>query len=274
MSTSFNSLEIDSNAGSQMRRTKSSPLLPEMERDGSSDDIRKPALRSNPSLSNLQENLEVLANVANQSFQNLPKPPQKVVSIWKAFRDFAFQGSVIDLAVGIILGGAFGNVVNSLVNDIIMPPIGWLLSGVDFANIFILLKRGKKNRITKATYKSLNQAKEDGAVTVNMGVFLNSVLNFVVISVIIFTFVRMISRVKTKTEVATMKKCEHCCSKIHWKAKKCAYCTSDLKVDQTVRIVEVEENDELEESEDGFKPKKYLKKNLKKQLSKTALMKL
>lgn len=192
------------------------------------------------SFNNIQENLNALASAAEQSLQtivyeNLPKPPPKVVSIWKEFRDFAFQGSIIDLAVGIILGGAVGSVINSLVNDIVMPPIGWLLSGVDFANIFLLLKRGKKNKLTKGQYKSLSQAKEDGAVTVNVGVFLNSVLNFVVISVIIFAFVRTINQAKEdrkhkdkEGKSHKTKKCIYCYSKIDFRARKCPYCTSIL----------------------------------------------
>src|SRR5262249_157580 len=121
------------------------------------------------------------------------------------------KGSVIDLAVGIIVGGAFGKIVNSLVNDVIIPPIGWLLSVVDLANIFVLLKRGKKHRITKSRYKSLTHAREDGAVTVNVGVFLNTVLNFVVISVIIFTFVRTINKIKRKKK-PKVALCKHCFS--------------------------------------------------------------
>jgi len=171
-----------------------------------------------------------------------------VVSIWKEFRDFAFAGSVIDLAVGIIIGGAFGKIVHSLVNDIIMPPIGWLLSGVDFANIFILLKRGKKNKITQSRYKSLTQAKEDGAVTINIGVFLNSILNFVVISVIIFTFVRTINKLKKKKE-PTSKQCPYCYSKIDQRAIRCAFCTSQLKENFNYLIKEEEEEEEEEEKE-------------------------
>lgn len=172
----------------------------------------------------------------------------------------------------VITGGAFGSVVNSLVNDMIMPPIGWLLSGVDFANIFVLLKRGKKNMITRGVYKSLAQAKDDGAVTVNIGVFLNSVLNFVVISVIIFTFVRTINRVKTDSEkehhCANKKRCPYCFSKIDRRATRCSLCTSDISSSTA-------EADFLEEVEykEGKGSAKILKKNLKKQLSRNGSFK-
>lgn len=115
-----------------------------------------------------------------------------------------------------------------------MPPIGWLLSGVDFANLFMILKRGKKNTITKGKYKSLNQAKEDGAVTMNVGVFLNSLINFVVISVIIFTMVRTINNFKRQGNSKarlTMRECPYCYSEIDSRAIKCGYCTTDLPRD-------------------------------------------
>jgi len=256
-----------------MRRIQSTPVFPDLVdkrmdaelTEGSLErDMTQPVFRQ--SLSNIQENLEALASVAGEHLQNLPKPPEKVVSIWKEFRDFAFQGSVVDLSVGIILGGAFGSVISSLVNDIIMPPIGWLLSGVDFANIFVLLKRGKKNKITKGIYKSLGQAKDDGAVTVNIGVFLNSVLNFVVIAVIIFTFVRTINKVK-RQDVAK-KKCEFCYSKIDCRATKCAYCTSDVTPTSPPNLDQIgADNDE-----EGKSTSKYLKKRLKKQFSKSSLI--
>jgi large conductance mechanosensitive channel len=128
----------------------------------------------------------------------------------------------------VFTGGAFGKIVNSLVNDIIMPPIGWLLSGVDFANIYILLKRGRKGKLTHGTYKSLNHAKEDGAVTVNIGVFLNSVLNFVVISLIIFTLVRTITQSKNQQHTDSTKKCKYCFNKIDFRATRCPCCTAIL----------------------------------------------
>jgi len=157
----------------------------------------------------------------------LPLKPQKIISIWKEFKEFSIQGSVTDMAVGIIVGGAFRKIVNSLVNDIIMPPIGWLLSGVDFANLFILLKRGKKG----GSYKSLGQAKEDGAVTVNVGNFLNSFINFVVISVVIFTMVRIVNTMRKKKAKIT-KNCPLCYSKIDQRSVRCSFCTADLSEDE------------------------------------------
>jgi len=226
LSSEFVGEETDINGcGATMIRSKSSPSFSNLE-ESERDYFRH---KRNESFSNLRENFQALANVAEQHFQNFPKPPEKVVSMWKAFRDFAFQGSMIDLAVGIIVGGAFGKIVNSLVNDIIMPPIGWLLSGVDFANIYVLLKRGKKNKLTNGRYKSLNQAKEDGAVTVNIGVFLNTVLNFVVVSLIIFVFVRTLDKLKRKKS-PTMKKCKYCYSKVDHRASKCAFCCSEIEV--------------------------------------------
>ncbi|PRP79087.1 large-conductance mechanosensitive channel [Planoprotostelium fungivorum] len=194
--------------------------------DTTTDNVNMLKARRNESFNNLMENLEALASAAG--LKDLPTPSPKVVSLWKSFVDFAFQGSVIDLAVGIIIGGAFGKLVNSLVNDMIMPPIGWLLSGVDFANIYFLLKRGRKAKLTHAQYKSLNHAREDGAVTVNVGVFLNSVLNFVVISTIVFTFVRTIHQ-QQKKGMGKQKKCIYCLNKIHFRAIRCPCCTSTLE---------------------------------------------
>jgi len=255
--------DVNNNSHSivNMIRSKSSPM--ELSETGNDDkDIFKH--KRNESFNDLlSENFQALASAAEQSLHSLPKPPEKVVSMWKAFRDFAFQGSVIDLAVGIIIGGAFGKIINSFVNDIIMPPIGWLLSGVDFANIYVTLKRGRKNKLTNGRYKSLAHAKEDGAVTVNVGVFFNTVLNFVVISLIIFLFVRTIDKLKRKEKGSTlMKKCPYCISKVHLHAVKCAYCLSELKDN-----CELSNDDEDEEHNHHKGKNKMLKKNLKKQIS-------
>jgi len=241
--------------------------------------------KRNESFNNLMENLEALASAAG--LKDLPTPPPKVVSLWKSFVDFAFQGSVIDLAVGIIIGGAFGKLVNSLVNDMIMPPIGWLLSGVDFANIYFLLKRGRKAKLTHAQYKSLNHAKDDGAVTVNVGVFLNSVLNFVVISTIVFTFVRTIHQ-QQKSGMGKMKKCLYCMNKVHFRAVRCPCCTSTLEPASGTTSPDLMESQILKSLDDSsddddyeFKsrtptlklhkkmPNKVLKQNLKRQLRET-----
>jgi large conductance mechanosensitive channel len=174
-----------------------------------------------------------------------------------------------------------------------MPPIGWILSGVDFANLFVLLKRGKKNSITKGAYKSLTQAKDDGAVTVNVGVvgiyfiiiidsfskFLNSVINFSVISVIIFVIIRTINQIKKKEKKKIIAKhCTHCFSKIDKRAKKCPVCTSvqeNVEEFPSTSTNLDEDNDERMENDDAddhhafkpvkskwVKPKHFIKKEL------------
>jgi large conductance mechanosensitive channel len=105
----------------------------------------------------------------------------------KEFREFAVRGNVVDMAVGLIIGGAFGTIVTSLVNDVLMPPIGLLLGGVDFANLFVVLKEGTK---AAAPYASVAQAKEAGAVTLNIGVFLNTIISFLIVAFAVFMVVR------------------------------------------------------------------------------------
>ena len=114
--------------------------------------------------------------------------------MWKEFREFAVRGNVIDLAVGIIIGAAFTSVVNSLVNDIIMPPIGYLMNGIDFSNFFVVL-RGDE-------YASLKAAKDAGAVTINYGVFLNAIINFVIVAFAVFILVKQVNRLR-KQEAAS-----------------------------------------------------------------------
>ncbi|MBN2046034.1 MAG: large conductance mechanosensitive channel protein MscL [Anaerolineales bacterium] len=116
--------------------------------------------------------------------------------MWKEFKEFAMKGNMIDLAVGIIIGAAFSGVVNSLVNDIIMPPIGLLLGGADFSELFVLLKEGA----TAGPYLSLAAAKEAGAVTLNYGLFINTVINFLVVAWSIFMVVRMMNRFRKEEE--------------------------------------------------------------------------
>ena len=110
----------------------------------------------------------------------------------KEFKDFAVKGNVVDMAVGIIIGGAFGTIVKSLVADVIMPPIGLALGGVDFANLFVVLGEG--------TYETLDAAKEAGAATVNYGVFFNNVISFVIVAFAVFMLVRSINSLKRKEE--------------------------------------------------------------------------
>jgi large conductance mechanosensitive channel len=147
-------------------------------------------------------------------------------SMWKEFREFALRGNVVDMAVGIIIGAAFGTIVKSLVDDVIMPPIGLLLGGVDFSNFFLLFKEGSP----AAPYASLADARAAGAVTVNYGVFLNAVISFLVVALVIFFLIRMMNRLRREEAPAqpTTKECPFCLSAIPLKATRCAYCTSDL----------------------------------------------
>jgi large conductance mechanosensitive channel len=146
----------------------------------------------------------------------------------KEFKDFALRGNVLDMAVGIIIGAAFGTIVNSLVNDVIMPPIGLLLGGVDFANFFILLKAGSP----AGPYASLADARAASAVTMNYGLFINAVISFLIVAFVIFLLIRNVNRLKRQEEAPpaepTTKGCPYCLSTIPIKATRCAYCTSEL----------------------------------------------
>src|SRR5574341_942941 len=146
----------------------------------------------------------------------------------KEFKTFALRGNVIDMAVGIIIGAAFGTIVKSMVDDIIMPPIGLLLGGVDFANFFIMLRSGTP----PAPYASLADAKAAGAVTMNYGVFINAVIGFLIVAFVIFLLIRSINRMKREQEAPpappTTKQCPYCLSVIPIKAARCAHCTSEL----------------------------------------------
>src|SRR5437879_764641 len=113
--------------------------------------------------------------------------------MWKEFKEFAVKGNVIDMAVGIIIGAAFGGIVASLVKDVVMPPVGLLLGKVDFTNLFILLKEGAK---AHAPYASLKEAQDAGAVTLNYGAFINTIVQFFIVSLTIFVVVKNIQRVK------------------------------------------------------------------------------
>ncbi len=148
----------------------------------------------------------------------------------KEFKEFALRGNVIDMAVGIIIGAAFGTIVKSLVEDIIMPPIGLLLGGVDFADFFILLKAGNPT----PPYASLADAQAAGAVSINYGVFINAVISFLIVAFVVFLIIRSINRMRREEEVPpaepTTKECPHCLSTIPIKATRCAHCTSELAV--------------------------------------------
>jgi len=146
----------------------------------------------------------------------------------KEFKEFALRGNVVDMAVGIIIGAAFGTIVKSLVDDIIMPPIGMLLGNVDFANLFILLKAGSP----AAPYASLADAKAAGAVTINYGVFINAIISFLIVAFVMFLLIRNMNRMKKEEEAPpaepTTKECPYCLSTVPIKASRCAYCTSEL----------------------------------------------
>ena len=148
----------------------------------------------------------------------------------KEFKEFALKGNMVDMAVGIIIGAAFGTVVNSLVADVIMPPIGLFLGNVDFANLFLLLKDGK----IPGPYGSVSAAKAAGAVTLNYGLFINTVISFLIVAFSVFFLVRGINRLR-RQEVPppaepTTKDCPYCLSAVPLKASRCPHCTSDLKM--------------------------------------------
>jgi large conductance mechanosensitive channel len=145
------------------------------------------------------------------------------------FKKFVMRGNVIDMAVGIIIGAAFGTIVNSLVADVIMPPIGLVLGNVDFSNLFIVLKEGK----LASPYASLASAKAAGAVTVNVGVFVNAIISFLIVAFAMFTLIRSINKLYRQKEAPaaepTTKDCLYCLSTIPIKATRCGHCTSELK---------------------------------------------
>ena len=144
----------------------------------------------------------------------------------KEFRDFILRGNVLDLAIGIVIGVAFSAIVNSFVNDIIMPPIGLGLGRVDFINLFAVLKEGS----TAAPYLSLEAAREAGAVTLNYGIFINTVISFIIIALVLFFIIKAVNKLnkKEKAEVA-VKPCPYCFTSINIKATRCPNCTSEIK---------------------------------------------
>lgn len=146
----------------------------------------------------------------------------------KEFKKFAMRGNVIDMAIGIIIGTAFGRIVNSLVSDIIMPPIGLILNKVDFSNLYINLSHNQ--------YASLADAQAAGAPTVNYGIFLNVLINFIIISFVVFLLIRQINKIQgslgIKQDSTKNTKCPHCFSSIPKKATRCPFCTSKLEPKQ------------------------------------------
>jgi large conductance mechanosensitive channel len=152
----------------------------------------------------------------------------------KDFKAFVMRGNVVDLAIGIIIGVAFGAIIGSFVKDVIMPPIGLLLGNVDFANLFVVLKEGT----VAGPYPSLAAAQEAGAVSINYGVFINTIVNFLIIAAVVFFFVirpinKMHERQKAKEAAPApdTKECPYCITNIPIKASRCPNCTSELKID-------------------------------------------
>ncbi len=145
--------------------------------------------------------------------------------MWKEFREFAVKGSVIDMAIGVIIGAAFGKIVSSLLADILMPPIGLLMGKVDFSSLFL--------NLNGQAYPSLAAAKAAGAPTINYGVFFNTMIDFALVAFVIFMVVKQINRLKRQESAAapaapTTKECRFCFSNIPLKAIRCAHCTSDV----------------------------------------------
>ncbi|MBN1895090.1 large conductance mechanosensitive channel protein MscL [bacterium] len=144
----------------------------------------------------------------------------------KEFKEFALRGNVMDMAVGIIIGAAFGKIVSSLVGDILMPPIGLLLGKMDFSNLFI--------HLSGASYASLAEAEAAGAAVIRYGAFLNTVIDFLIVAFVIFLLIRQVNRAKRRPEKAapaapTTRECPYCLSVVPLKAVRCAHCTSELK---------------------------------------------
>ena len=146
----------------------------------------------------------------------------------KEFKEFAMRGNVVDMAVGIIIGAAFGTIVKSLVADIIMPPIGLLLGNVDFSNLFIVLKQGA----TAGPFATIAEAQKAGAVTINYGVFANTVISFLIVAFAVFLLIRALNKLQREEEAPpeepTTKECPHCLSTIPIMATRCGHCTSEL----------------------------------------------
>lgn len=145
--------------------------------------------------------------------------------MFKEFKEFAMRGNVLDMAIGIIIGAAFGKIITSLVSDVIMPPIGLLLGKLDFSNLYI--------NLSGQPYPSLVAAKAAGASTINYGLFINTVIDFIIVAFVIFLLIRQVNKFKRQPEVVsvvpTTKECPYCLSVIPVKAVRCPHCTSELK---------------------------------------------
>ncbi len=159
--------------------------------------------------------------------QNDAKKIKKSGGFIKEFKEFIAKGNVLDMAIGIIIGVAFGAVVNSAVNDIIMPPIGLLLGKINFADMFVILKEGH----LPSPYNTVSAANDAGAVTLNYGLFINTLISFIIIALVVFLIIKAANRFRKKEESKSeeTKECPFCFSSIHIKAIKCPNCTADLK---------------------------------------------
>lgn len=149
--------------------------------------------------------------------------------MWKEFKEFALRGNVLDMAIGIIIGGAFTPIVKSLVDDIIMPPVGLMLGGMEFSDLFLVLRQGEP----PGPYLTLLDAQIAGAVTLSYGVFVNTLVTFLIVAFAVFLMVKAINRLRRLEEGAaeedpTTRSCPHCLSAIPLKATRCAFCTSQV----------------------------------------------
>lgn len=146
------------------------------------------------------------------------------------FKTFAIRGNVVDMAIGVVIGAAFGKIIDSLVKDIIMPPLGWLMGKVDFTNLYITLP-DYDGKILK--YPSLEVAQKSGAVTINYGIFINTLIGFIIVAFSVFLVVKMVNKIRAKSESKKSDKvmtkiCPRCFSVIDIKATKCPHCTADI----------------------------------------------
>ena len=150
------------------------------------------------------------------------------MGMMKEYKEFAVRGNVVDMAVGIIIGGAFGTVVKSFVDDVLMPPLGMLVGNIDFQNILVVLRQGTP----AGPYDTLAAAKEAGAVTLNLGMFVNAMVSFAIVAFAVFLLVRGLNRLKRQEEAPapapTMRDCPFCMSSIPLKATRCPHCTSEV----------------------------------------------
>ncbi len=149
--------------------------------------------------------------------------------MFKEFKEFAMKGNVIDMAVGIVIGAAFGTIIKSLVADVIMPPIGVLLGNVDFSNLFLVIKQASVD----GTFATVAEAQKVGAVTINYGMFINTIISFLIVAFAIFLVIKNLNKLKREEEAPpeepTTKECPHCFSEIPIKATRCGFCTSELQ---------------------------------------------